>query len=104
MIRIDQERCKACGICAHVCPRHIPETTERDGEKVTVVCQERIHLCMECGHCEAICPDSAIHVDGLNAEGFNPIQELDMDENQLLTLMKQLDPFAVIRTNPYPVR
>jgi len=102
MIRIVQERCKACGICAHVCPRHIPETTERDGEKVTVVCQERIHLCMECGHCEAICPNSAIHVDGLNAEEFNPIQELDMDEKQLLTLMKQRRSVRRYQDKPVP--
>ena len=26
MVRIDKELCKACGICGHVCPRHILET------------------------------------------------------------------------------
>lgn len=33
MIHIDSEKCKACGICAHVCPRHVTETIEREGEK-----------------------------------------------------------------------
>jgi|GEM_PF-3867871 len=37
MIHIDNETCKACDICGHVCPRHIIETIEREGEKVTLV-------------------------------------------------------------------
>jgi len=89
MIHIDQERCKACGICGYICPRHITETIESDNSRVTIISSERLDLCMECGHCMAICPNEAIYVNGLNSKEFDPAKELDIDENQLLTLMKQ---------------
>jgi nitroreductase/NAD-dependent dihydropyrimidine dehydrogenase PreA subunit len=102
VISIDREKCKACGICGHVCPRHIPETIERGDEKQTVVSSERIDLCMECGHCEAVCPTGAIHVDGLDREGFGPVEDLGMDEDRLLRLMKQRRSVRRYRNKPVP--
>ena len=89
MVRIDNERCKGCGICGDVCPRHIPETVMQDGEKITIISPERLNLCMQCGHCMAVCPDRAIKVDCLNEEKFTQVKELDFDDNKLLSLFRQ---------------
>lgn len=89
MIHIDQEKCKACGICGHVCPRHVPETIERNGKKVTVVAEERLAVCMGCGQCAAVCPNGSIMVEGFNRESFLPLRPLDITEDQLFTLMEQ---------------
>ena len=89
MIRINNDLCNACGICGDVCPRHIPETIVQDDQKITIISQERLNLCMKCGHCTAVCPNQAIQVECLNEEEFNPLKELDIDDNQLLSLMKQ---------------
>ena len=70
MIHIDSEKCNACGICAHVCPRHVTETIVQAGEKITLVSPERVDLCMGCGQCAAVCPNGSIQVDGLDLEAF----------------------------------
>ena len=88
-VHIDQDQCNNCGICGHVCPRHIPETTDRNDNKTTVISPERIGLCMACGHCAAVCPKHAINVAGMEQKDFGRIQELDIDGDQFLSLMKQ---------------
>ena len=88
MIQIDQDKCNDCGICGHLCPRHIPETVEQGNEKKTIISEKRIDLCMECGQCEAVCPNQAIHVTKLKGEDFDPVPTLDISDEQLLSLMK----------------
>ena len=102
MIRIDQESCKACGICGHICPRHITETVERDKKKVTMISQERLDLCMGCGQCAAVCPTGSIHVEGMSTEEFGPVRDLEIDENQLLTLMEQRRSIRRYKDKPVP--
>ena len=102
MVRIDKEPCKACGICGHVCPRHIPETISRDSEKTTVISEKRLNLCMKCGHCVALCPNGAIEVEGLKPAEFAPFQALDIDDNQLLSLMRQRRSARRYKEKPVP--
>jgi nitroreductase/NAD-dependent dihydropyrimidine dehydrogenase PreA subunit len=101
-VRINQDLCKACGICGHVCPRHIPVTIDNDNKKMTMISSERIGLCMECGHCAAVCPNRAIQVEGLNEEKFALVKELDIDDNQLLSLMKQRRSIRRYEDKPVP--
>ncbi len=102
MIRINQELCNACGICCDVCPRHIPETIAQNDEKITIICQERLNLCMKCGHCSAVCPNRAIQVEFLNDKEFSLLKELDIDDNQLLSLMKQRRSVRRYKDKPVP--
>ncbi len=102
MIRIDRETCKACGICGHVCPRHVTETIEREGERVTLVSPERLDLCMGCGQCAAVCPNGSIQVDGLDPEEFRPLRELELDEDRLLSLMEQRRSIRRYKDKPVP--
>ena len=102
MIHIDREKCKACGICGHVCPRHITETIEREGKKVTIVSEERMDLCMGCGHCVAVCPNGSIQVDGLNQEEFRELGEPEINANQLIALMEQRRSIRRYKDKPVP--
>lgn len=88
MIRIDKTRCKACGTCGNICPRYIPETITHGKVKETVISAERINLCMECGHCEALCPFDAIHADIFSGKPFEPVKKTTLTENQLLDLLQ----------------
>jgi len=102
MVRIDKTSCTACGICGHVCPRHIPETIAQDAEKITIIYQERLNLCMKCGHCVAVCPNNALRVEGLKSEEFAAFKEHDIDDNHLLSLMKQRRSVRRYKDKPVP--
>ena len=102
VVTIDQDLCKACGICGEVCPRHIPETIVKQDEKVTIISPERIDLCMKCGHCVAVCPNNAIEVEGLNSEEFAPIKKPGINDTQLLSLMAQRRSVRRYRAKPVP--
>lgn len=62
-----EERCKGCGLCVSVCPKHILAINERiTNEKgyhpSGIVDQEK---CIACANCAKICPDSVITVEKL---------------------------------------
>ena len=102
MISINQDICKACGICGHVCPRHIPVTIEDDDNKITTISQERIDLCLQCGHCVAVCPDHAIQVESLNEEEFVSVRALDISENEFLSFLQQRRSVRRYKDKPVP--
>jgi len=88
IVSVNQDLCKACGICGHVCPRHIPETIEKDNKKLTTISHERIGLCLQCGHCVAVCPNHAIQVESLNEEEFVSVKALDISESEFLSFLQ----------------
>jgi nitroreductase/NAD-dependent dihydropyrimidine dehydrogenase PreA subunit len=88
-VSLNQNLCNNCGICGRECPRHIPMTINDDNEKITMISKERSDLCMECGHCVAVCSERAIRVVSMKDEKFGLVNELDIDSNQILSLMKQ---------------
>ena len=102
MITVDSEKCVACGVCGQVCPRHVPETLEGPSGKVTTVSQALAAICMRCGHCEAACPQEAIHVQDFDGMTFSPVEKLDLREDQLITLMKQRRTIRRDQEKPVP--
>jgi ferredoxin len=101
-IVINQELCNACGICGRVCPRYIPETIELDRKKVTQISPQRADLCMDCGHCAAVCPNEAIHIEGIPAEAYTPIEEMEIETGQFLTLLRQRRSIRRYKNKPVP--
>jgi Fe-S-cluster-containing hydrogenase component 2 len=54
-IKVDAEKCTACGTCAEVCP--VDAITVED---LAVIDEEE---CIACGTCEAECPVEAITME-----------------------------------------
>ncbi|MCI4463819.1 MAG: 4Fe-4S dicluster domain-containing protein [Caldisericum sp.] len=58
---IDEERCKSCGLCVSVCPKHVLRISDRINLKgyhpVELFDNEG---CISCGFCYIMCPDKAI--------------------------------------------
>jgi nitroreductase/NAD-dependent dihydropyrimidine dehydrogenase PreA subunit len=60
-IKIDRDLCNGCGLCVTVCPTGTISLLEG---KAVVSGGESIF----CGHCEAACPQEAIHVTAIDEE------------------------------------
>ena len=64
-----EERCKGCGLCVSVCPKHIlrldESRTNLKGYHPSAIIDQS--LCIACCNCARICPDSVITVEK-NAE------------------------------------
>ncbi|MCD4793072.1 MAG: nitroreductase family protein [Bacteroidales bacterium] len=58
---IDQKLCKQCKLCIEVCPVNIIA----NGDKVHFL-DEKIHICLKCGQCMAICSTKAIQIEGIS--------------------------------------
>jgi len=60
---VDIERCKGCGLCVEVCPKHVLEISgEINPMGYYPVYQARSENCVFCSTCCIMCPDVAITI------------------------------------------
>lgn len=71
-INIDSEKCRHDGICAAVCPMNIIEMKDESSVPELVAGME--DLCIQCGHCVAVCPHGALSLDGIKTEECPPVR------------------------------
>lgn len=64
-LTFDEERCKGCGLCETVCPKHLialeKERINQKGYHPAGI--KDMSLCMGCAFCATVCPDTAIEVE-----------------------------------------
>ena len=81
-IKIDEEKCAGCGLCAGDCPNACLSV---EGGKARV--REGAH-CIECGHCYAICPQGAVGIEGCESEGAPAVPMTEVDSGTFLASIK----------------
>ncbi len=72
LFTIDQEKCKRDGICASECPAKI--ITPPDKESFPVLVEGGEALCINCGHCVAVCPHGAFSLKTLGPDECTPVR------------------------------
>ncbi len=66
MVRIENELCNSCGICANVCPNYVFVREDRKPSGKVIAANQG--LCCECGHCVLHCPQNAIRHETIQDE------------------------------------
>ncbi len=70
---VNTTKCNRDGICIEACGRRIIEMKEQD--TVPTIVAETEKLCINCGHCVAVCPTGALSLDTINPEDCPTIQK-----------------------------
>ncbi len=73
LFTVDQEKCKRDGICMAECPMGIIEM--KDETSVPTPTDDADGLCINCGHCVAVCPHEALSLKTMTPEQCPPIQK-----------------------------
>ncbi|MDM8550317.1 nitroreductase family protein [Desulfobacterales bacterium HSG2] len=73
LFTVDQEKCKHDGICVDECPLGIIKL--EDKESVPVPIESAEDLCINCGHCVAVCPDGALSHKNMTPEQCPPVRK-----------------------------
>jgi nitroreductase/NAD-dependent dihydropyrimidine dehydrogenase PreA subunit len=84
-ISIDQAKCNKDGICVKVCPCNIFYTDEFGLAKVN---QKNAPICINCGHCIAACPTSAISLNNITGDDLAKVPEQQPDFEKFSALVK----------------
>ncbi|CCK81422.1 nitroreductase family protein [Desulfobacula toluolica] len=71
LFKIDGDKCDKDGVCAMACPVHIIKMSEKG--PVPVKGAEKI--CIQCGHCVAVCPKGAFSLGFLSPDQCMPFEK-----------------------------
>ena len=87
LLIIDQNKCKKDGLCAKECPMAIIRLQDRESFPEMVPGGEMV--CIQCGHCVAVCPHGALSHTKVPLESSTPIQkELLISEEQAVQFLR----------------
>ncbi len=76
---IDETKCKKDGLCAGDCPVSI--ISLKDGDSFPELVPGGDQICLECGHCVAVCPHGALNHDQSPVE-VSPVIDKDQVINE----------------------
>ena len=72
LFEVDFRKCEGDALCAQVCPLRLIEF--RGDNKLPTPIREAEELCIECGHCVAVCPRGALHHRAIPLEDCPPLE------------------------------
>ena len=72
-VTIDREKCRRDGICAAECPSKI--IVQADRKSFPALIENGEALCINCGHCVAVCPYGALSLSAMPLAACPPVQE-----------------------------
>ncbi len=72
LIVVDRDKCRRDGVCVSECPAKIIELRDQDSFPAPIDGAEE--LCIDCGHCVAVCPHGAMSHRAMSPEQCPPVR------------------------------
>jgi nitroreductase/NAD-dependent dihydropyrimidine dehydrogenase PreA subunit len=96
--------CTACGACVDVCWTHVLDRRTNAAGAVEIYQRpERAASCRQCGHCMAVCPRQAIHIEGLEwDQDFLPLPKPPIRLDDFSDLIAGRRAVRAYRQTPVP--
>ena len=95
---IDAEKCNRDGICVEACGRRLIEMGEADSVPTQIA--DAKELCINCGHCVAVCPSGALALHTMRPEDCPQIRKsCSSIWSKLNSFFDQDAPFEITRTS-----
>lgn len=99
LFNIDKELCDNDGICAVECPAHIIKMTD-EGPAPVPGAEE---VCIQCGHCVAVCPKGAFGLEFLLPGQCMPVKkDLALDADQVEHFLRSRRSIRRYKDKPVP--
>ena len=100
MLLIDPTKCRKDGICIAECPFRL---LDDGGDGVPVPRRAAPKICIRCGHCVAVCPASAISLEGMGPQDCAPIRPEDaLSPDQAEQFLRTRRSIRTFRDKPVP--
>jgi Fe-S-cluster-containing hydrogenase component 2 len=95
---IDRDLCIQCGACVDDCPFHIIEMQD----EYPATNPNRVHHCIRCQHCLAVCPTGALSICGVKPEKSLPLPETLPSSRQMEALIRGRRSMRFYKPEPLP--
>lgn len=99
LFTIDTELCNMDALCATDCPAQIIDMTDAGPSPI----EDSEQFCLQCGHCVAICPKGAFHLNTLSASDCMPIdKKVLLNEQQVEHFLRSRRSIRQYKDKPVP--
>jgi nitroreductase/NAD-dependent dihydropyrimidine dehydrogenase PreA subunit len=99
LFTVDPELCKKDGLCVMACGRRLVEM--KDADTVPTPVAEADALCINCGHCVAVCPSEAFSHRDIKPDDILPIRkELHINPDQVEQFLHSRRSVRLYRDKP----
>ncbi len=99
--KVNNSLCTGCELCIIICPAGI---LAKDEQKKAYFQENKVEICLRCGHCMAMCETYAISIEGLSYEtNFKPLPQCSWNYEAFMDFLFTRRSVRIFKDKPVPV-
>jgi nitroreductase/NAD-dependent dihydropyrimidine dehydrogenase PreA subunit len=98
--KVNDTLCTGCELCIIICPADI---LAKDEQKKAYFQENKVEICLRCGHCMAMCETYAISIEGLSYEtNFKPLPQGSWSHQDFMDFLLTRRSVRIFKNKPVP--